>query len=150
MLLLLNNIIHLCFIINYWMRIWNYKYRGKSTSLSSSGTVRAWFNLPRNASNALAGTSASIGIRLPNTGRQTQPSLSVPRSALVERDEVTAVYVWEASTGRTRLRQVRAGQPQAAGRISILAGLAPGDQVAVDASAALRTLQQSSPAGAAP
>jgi MFS family permease len=33
---------------------------------------------------------------------------------------------------------------------SILAGLAPGDQVAVDASAALRTLQQSSPAGAAP
>ena len=116
----------------------------------SSGTVRAWFNLPRNASNALAGTSASIGIRLPNTGRQTQPSLSVPRSALVERDEVTGVYVWEASTGRTRLRQVRAGQPQATGRISILAGLAPGDQVAVDASAALRTLQQSSPAGAAP
>lgn len=116
----------------------------------ATGTVRAWFNLPSDASNTLAGTSASVGIRSRDAMQQSEPSLSVPRSALVERDEVTAVYVWEPSTGRTRLRQVRVGQPQSADRLTILAGLAAGDHVAIEASAALRALQQPSSAGATP
>lgn len=115
---------------------------------SASGTVRAWFNLPKSAGNALAGTPASVGIRAPghdngsSHGVPAAASLSVPRSALVERDEVTAVYVWEAATGRTRLRQVRVGPVLGANRVSILAGLVTGDEVAIDASTARQTLQQ--------
>ncbi len=116
----------------------------------ATGTVRAWFNLPTTANNAMAGTAASVGIRSSDATRQSRPSLSVPRSALVERDEVTAVYVWEAASGRTRLRQVRVGPALGADRLSILAGLAPGDQVATDASAALQALQQAAAAGATP
>lgn len=116
----------------------------------ATGTVRAWFNLPATASNALAGTPASVGIHMPNPGKPSLASFSVPRTALVERDEVTAVYVWEAASGHTRLRQVRVGPPVGADRLSILAGLATGDQVAIDASAALQALQQAAAAGTNP
>lgn len=118
---------------------------------SATGTVRVWFNLPPSANdNALAGTHASVGLQTREPAMAERPSLSVPRSALVERDEVTAVYVWEAATGRTRLRQVRVGAQQGKDRVTVLAGLIPGDQVAVEASAALRALQQASRGEAAP
>lgn len=107
----------------------------------ATGTVRAWFNLPATAGNALAGTPASVGLQPPAAANAARPSFTVPRTALVERDEVTAVYVWEATTGRTRLRQVRVGATQGAERVTVLAGLAAGDQVAVEASAALQALQ---------
>lgn len=115
----------------------------------ATGTVRAWFNLPASVSSALAGTPATVGVRGAAGDTSAAPALSVPRSALVERDEVTAVYVWDPRANRTRLRQVRVGPAAGAERVAILAGLAVGDEVAIDASAALRALQQPA-VGAAP
>ena len=118
---------------------------------NATGTVRVWFNLPPSANdNALAGTHASVGLQTREPAEAERPSLSVPRSALVARDAVTAVYVWEAATGRTRLRQVRLGAQQGKDRVIVLAGLVPGDQVAVEASAALRAMQRADGSAAVP
>lgn len=59
------------------------------------------------------------------------PRLLVPREAIVRRSEVTAVYVLDAQ-GMPLLRQIRlgtAGDPKA---IEVLAGLKPGERVALD------------------
>lgn len=109
-----------------------------------SGTTRARFDLPAGTAGLVSGGTASIGVAQHATGAV----LSVPATALVERDEVTAVYVWDSATGRTRLRQVRPGTPLPDGRIAILGGLRPGDEVAVESSAALLQLQQARRAGA--
>jgi hypothetical protein len=58
----------------------------------------------------------------------------VPRSAVVERSELRAVYV-VAPDGRVALRQVRLGRPLG-DRIEVIAGLARGDKVATDPAAA--------------
>lgn len=60
--------------------------------------------------------------------------LIVPLTAVVRRTEVTAVYV-VGNDGRIVLRQVRLGEARA-GQVEILAGLSPGERVAVDARAA--------------
>jgi hypothetical protein len=60
--------------------------------------------------------------------------LLVPRSAIVERSEMRAVYV-VAADGRASLRQVRLGHTSG-DRVEILAGLAAGERVAVDPTAA--------------
>jgi membrane fusion protein, multidrug efflux system len=63
--------------------------------------------------------------------------LSVPRTALVTRGELRAVYV-VGDDGLPRLRQVRPGRDAEPGRVEILAGLEPGERVAVDANSAAR------------
>ncbi|WP_244121918.1 efflux RND transporter periplasmic adaptor subunit [Burkholderia gladioli] len=60
--------------------------------------------------------------------------LLVPLSAVVHRTEVAAVYVVE-SDGRVALRQVRVGKAFA-GQAEILAGLSPGERIALDPLAA--------------
>ncbi|HSE12091.1 MAG TPA: efflux RND transporter periplasmic adaptor subunit [Rudaea sp.] len=60
--------------------------------------------------------------------------LLVPRSALVQRSEVSAVYVVGADNAVT-LRQVRVGH-RFGDRVEILAGLAPGTRIATDPVAA--------------
>jgi RND family efflux transporter MFP subunit len=62
-------------------------------------------------------------------------ALLVPATAIVQRSELTAVYVL-ADDGRPRLRQVRLGRPQAGGRMAILAGLDAGETVVTDPEAA--------------
>jgi RND family efflux transporter MFP subunit len=57
--------------------------------------------------------------------------LLVPASAVLRRSELTAVYVLDAQ-GNARLRQVRAGEAVGENEIEILAGLSPGDKVALD------------------
>lgn len=61
-------------------------------------------------------------------------ALRVPVSALVERNELTAVYVRRAD-GTPELRQVRAGR-RADGKVDVLAGLAAGERVWIDAARA--------------
>lgn len=73
----------------------------------------------------------------------TAERLLIPPQALVRRSEVTAVYVVEPD-GAVRFRQVRAGETQADGRIAILAGLAAGEQVALDPVQAARVLKDQS------
>jgi RND family efflux transporter MFP subunit len=64
--------------------------------------------------------------------------LWVPRSALVTRSEVTAVYVVDARN-RVTLRQVRLGHREGE-EVEVLAGLSDGDRIAADPVAALSHL----------
>jgi hypothetical protein len=65
----------------------------------------------------------------------------VPRSAVVYRSEVTAVYVVDKE-GQVHFRHIRAGQLSGDGMLSIIAGLSPGDEVAIDPVAAAKLLKQ--------
>jgi len=68
----------------------------------------------------------------PNTG-----VVSIPESALVQRGEVSGVYV--IAGNRIALRQVRLGQ-RSGDRVEVLAGLKAGDVVAADPVAAVQAL----------
>ncbi len=64
-----------------------------------------------------------------------QQALLVPTSALVQRSELTAVYVLDEA-GMPRLRQVRLGRILPDGRVIVLAGLDAGENVITDPDAA--------------
>lgn len=57
--------------------------------------------------------------------------LVIPVSAVLRRSEVIAVYVM-GEKGETKLRQVRLGETAADGVVEVLAGLNPGEKVALD------------------
>ena len=67
--------------------------------------------------------------------------LLIPQTALVERSEVTAVYVQQ--DGRWIMRQVRTGN-ETGEQVEILSGLKAGESIAVDGYAALAELAKSS------
>ncbi len=71
----------------------------------------------------------------------TKQYLVVPRSAVVYRSEVTAAYVVDKQ-GRVHFRHIRAGQLSSDDMLSIIAGLSPGDEVAIDPVAAAKLLKQ--------
>ena len=64
-----------------------------------------------------------------------QMALLVPQSSIVQRSELTALYVL-AEDGVPRLRQVRLGSPGPDGQVVILAGLDAGERVVTDPEAA--------------
>lgn len=68
--------------------------------------------------------------------------LSIPASAVVRRSEVTAAYVI-TSDRQIRLRQIRVGETGAGGSVEVLAGLTPGEVVALNPLAAGMALKQS-------
>lgn len=57
--------------------------------------------------------------------------LVIPQSAVLRRSEVVAVYVVDEQ-GSAKLRQVRLGEKTATGSVEVLAGLNPGERVALD------------------
>jgi multidrug efflux pump subunit AcrA (membrane-fusion protein) len=59
------------------------------------------------------------------------PRLLAPRAAVLRRSEVTAVYVVD-ERGRARLRQVRLGSAGDENSVEVLAGLKPGERVALE------------------
>jgi len=61
----------------------------------------------------------------------TANKLVVPVSAVLHRSEVVAVYVVDEKGG-VKLRQIRLGETNADGLVEVLAGLNPGEQVALD------------------
>jgi hypothetical protein len=63
------------------------------------------------------------------------PRLLVPRAAVVRRSEVTAVYVVDEQGDarlRPQLRQIRLGSAGDEGAVEVLAGLKPGERVALE------------------
>ncbi|HEY4956987.1 MAG TPA: efflux RND transporter periplasmic adaptor subunit, partial [Caldimonas sp.] len=62
--------------------------------------------------------------------------LSVPRTAVVRRAEMTGLYVLDPS-GKPVLRQVRLGRVEGE-QVEVLSGLMPGERVAADPQAAAR------------
>ena len=86
--------------------------------------------LPENATGLLPGQFVRLHFATGSAQR-----LTVPAAAVLQRSELTAVYVLTAK-GRPQLRQVRLGQRQSDGSYEILAGLRAGEQVALDPIAA--------------
>lgn len=98
-----------------------------------AGTVRAWIDLPTDVTGLLTGQF--VRVALPAGG---VAELSVPVAAVIERSEMTAVYV-VAPDGSVALRQVRLGHRRA-DTVEVLAGLAPGERLVTDPLAAMRAL----------
>lgn len=96
--------------------------------------------------------SFRVRVELPDAETGLQPGMTVktafkvgeaagilvPATALVTRSELTAVYVVGAGN-RVSLRQVRLGHRRG-DRVEVIAGLAPGERIAVDPLAALAHL----------
>jgi RND family efflux transporter MFP subunit len=89
-------------------------------------TVRVRLDLPENLSGVIPGIYARAYFA---TGEARK--LVIPNSAVLRRSEVTGVYVVDAKN-HVSLRQVRLGEPTAKGEVEVLAGLNPGDTIALD------------------
>jgi RND family efflux transporter MFP subunit len=102
---------------------------------ADSGAFRVRIDLPRDGAEMLPGMFVKVGFI---TGEETR--LLVPRTAIVERGEVTGLYVFEDSgAGRTVFRQVRLGHIRG-DRVEILAGVSAGESIAIDPQLALRAI----------
>jgi RND family efflux transporter MFP subunit len=69
--------------------------------------------------------------------------LLIPASAVAMRSEVAGAYV-VADNGEIRFRQLRLGETAGEQEVEVLAGVAPGDKVALDPIAALAALKRGS------
>ena len=98
---------------------------------SPSSTFRARLDLPPGALDLAPGMYVKVGLVIGEADR-----LLVPASAVVERSEVTGVYVIDPH-GAVSLRYVRPGH-RFGDQIEILAGLAAGERIALDPIAASR------------
>lgn len=92
----------------------------------ASHSFRVRVDLASGANGLYPGMLVKVGFA---TG--TLEQLLIPAQALVQRSEVTAVYVVEGD-GSVHFRQVRAGRPLQDGRVPILAGLSVDERVALD------------------
>ncbi|MFZ2320415.1 MAG: efflux RND transporter periplasmic adaptor subunit [Pseudomonas sp.] len=97
-----------------------------------SATVRV--DLAAHSPSVVPGQFARVSLPLKSAGAATPGALLVPRSALVVRGELSAVYVVNAKE-EVRLRQVRVGNSSAE-QVEILSGLQGGEQIALDPVAA--------------
>lgn len=101
-----------------------------------TNTFRMRIDLPPDQRGLAPGMFVKVGLV---TGETEQ--LMVPRSSVVERSEMRAVYV-VAPDGRVSLRQVRLGRVRG-GQVEILAGIVSGETIALDPlAAATRARQQ--------
>jgi RND family efflux transporter MFP subunit len=89
-------------------------------------TTRIRLELPADARGVYPGAYARAHFVV---GKATR--LLVPRAAVIRRSEVTAVYVVD-DAGAPRLRQVRLGAAGDERHVEVLAGLKPGERVALD------------------
>jgi RND family efflux transporter MFP subunit len=103
-------------------------------------TFRVLVTLPEGDYGVFPGSLVKVAF-VSGEGRE----LLVPAAALVNRAELTGVYVVGAD-GRVAFRYVRTGTPAVDGRIPVLAGLAAGEQIATDPiAAAIAYKQQPAP-----
>lgn len=100
---------------------------------ASTHTVQVRLDLPTGLVGITPGMFARVW--LPVSGASAS-RLTVPTSAIVRRTEMTGLYVLDTH-GRPLLRQVRLGRASGDG-VEILAGLAPGERIAIDPQAAAR------------
>jgi len=110
-----------------------------SEATALSNTFKTRVDLPENATDLYPGMFVKVAFV---TGESQR--LLIPNSALVERSEITAVYVVDAN-GATALRQIRLGH-RFDGRIEVLAGLKVDDVIALDPIVAAGRLKRASAA----
>lgn len=89
-------------------------------------STRVRLDLPRDLRDVYPGVFARAHFA---TGRARK--LVIPSAAVIRRSEVTAAYVVD-DQGRVLLRQLRLGSVAGEQGIEVLAGLAPGEKVALD------------------
>jgi RND family efflux transporter MFP subunit len=109
--------------------------------VSHSATVRVAVKATEPEAMPVPGQFARLSLVLqPAADRAAdvvaRATLWVPRAAVVQRGELSAVYVVDAA-GKASLRQVRLGEPQG-DQIEVLAGVQRGENVALDPVAAAR------------
>ena len=109
------------------------KIQSLPTADPATHTVELRLDLPPGAGGVSPGMFARAWLAAPGG---TPARLYVPAKAVVTRAELTAVYVL-ASDGRRLLRQVRLGRSEG-DLVEVLAGVAAGEQVALDPQAAAR------------
>ena len=107
-----------------------------------SNTFKVRLDLPKGTRDLFPGMFVKTAFVV---GEQRQ--LMIPARAVVHRSEVTGVYV-VAPDGRVSLRHIRAGRRDKDGMIAVLAGLEPGERVALDPIAATRAVKQQTEAHA--
>ncbi len=105
-------------------------------------TFRVLVTLPEGDFGVFPGTLIKVAFV---SGEQTR--LLVPAAAVVQRGEVTGVYVL-GDQDAVSFRYIRIGTAAADGRIPALAGLAAGERVALDPIAAGIAYQRQSKSGA--
>lgn len=91
-----------------------------------SNTFRVRANLAEGVKGLFPGMFVKVAFL---TGEREQ--LVVPVEAVVYRGEVTGVYVVD-DNGHIKLRQIRVGKHTPDGKVVVLAGLSPGEKVALD------------------
>jgi hypothetical protein len=94
-----------------------------------SSTFRARLDLPPDALDLAPGMYVKVGLVVGEADR-----LLVPVSSIIERSEVTGVYVID-SHGLVSLRYVRPGH-RFGDKVEIIAGVAAGERIALDPIAA--------------
>ena len=92
---------------------------------TATHTIKVRIELPTNVEGVIPGMFARAHF---STGSARK--LAIPASAVVHRSEVTAVYV--VYPNRVSLRQIRLGTPNARGQVEVLAGLNPGERIALE------------------
>ena len=108
---------------------------------ASTHTVQLRADLPTGlaaSAGIVPGLYARVWLPVPAAATGAPATLAVPRSAVVRRAELTALYVMDANNNPV-LRQVRLGRTEG-DRVEVLAGLAAGERVATDPQAAARAL----------
>jgi hypothetical protein len=89
-------------------------------------TTRVRINLPQSVAGAYPGMFARVHF---SVGRAQK--LAISAAAVVRRSELTAVYV-VGNDGSVKLRQIRLGRAAGDAGIEVLAGLSPGDKIALE------------------
>ncbi|MDH3469144.1 MAG: efflux RND transporter periplasmic adaptor subunit [Gammaproteobacteria bacterium] len=92
----------------------------------ASHTFRVRVALPEQVTDLFPGMLVKVAFTL-----GVRNTLVIPNAAMLYRSEVAAVYV-VGDEGRVALRQVRPGAEIGAGELEILAGLEPGERIALD------------------
>jgi multidrug efflux pump subunit AcrA (membrane-fusion protein) len=99
----------------------------------TSNTFRARLELPENATDLYPGMFVKVGFVIGEAKR-----LLVPAQTVVDRGDVTAVYVIDVA-GHVTLRQIRPGH-RFDGKVEVLSGLSAKERIATDPIAAMKRL----------
>lgn len=92
---------------------------------AATHTVKVRIDLPANLEGVIPGMYARAHFSVGSARK-----LTIPASAMVRRSEITAVYVVHKK--QVSLRQIRLGTPNGRGQVEVLAGLDPGEVIALD------------------
>jgi RND family efflux transporter MFP subunit len=99
------------------------------------GTTRIRLTLPYGVEDLSPGMLVKVSFAV-----GTRSVLAIPKKAIVFRSEVIGVYVL-SKEGKINLRRIRPGKTLAGDKIVVLAGLAEGEQIALDPIMAVKSLK---------